>query len=494
MTASSTTATTAVGRVLSASATAYLESRGIGLETALRHGIYSDRHPEIGSSIVFPFIDGGQEVNAKWRNRDKDMRQKPGAPKTFYNADAIDLAAQEGKFLLITEGEIDCLSAIEAGYPWTVSVPDGAPNARHDGPVDVEDDRKFQFVWNNWDRLSKVRRIILAGDGDTNGGNLNHELQRRLGPERCLVVSYPEGCKDLNDVLMKHGREGVLSCITDAKPYPIKGLYQLNDFKGPEKPETFSIGMGREMDINLRVSLGQLMVVTGVPTHGKSQFVDTMLYGLARDHGWKACVGTFEAPPIPYWRDAMRQRVIGKSVEYMSLDEKRRADQWLQDHFCFIGQNTTDDEDLDLTVEEIIDLARIAVIRHGVKVLCLDPWNEIEHRRRRDESITDYTGRALRQFKRFARLYNVLVVIVAHPRKPNNSNFTEPPSLYDIEGSSHWRNKPEIGVCLWRPDTRRNECELHVQKIKFRANGAHGVVRMTGDPVTGTYKDIHSDA
>lgn len=486
-------ATTAATRVLSQAAIAYLESRGISGEVASRHGIYSDRHPEIGPSVVFPFFEGGKEVNAKWRTRDKDMRQIPNAVKTFYNSDAIDLAAAEDKFLLITEGEIDCLSAIEAGYPWTVSVPDGAPNQRHDGPVDVAEDKKFSFVWHCWDRLAKVKRVILAGDADTNGQNLNHELQRRLGPERCLFIEYPEGCKDLNDILARHGAAAVRECISRAKPYPIKGLYRLSEFTGPEYPETFHIGFGREMDMMLRVSLGQFMVVTGVPTHGKSQFVDTMLYHFARDHGWKSLVGTFESPPVPFWRDAMRQRVLHKSIRDMSMEERARADKFLNEHFIFLGQNTSADEDLDLSVDEIIDLARIAVIRDGIKVLCLDPWNEIEHRKRRDETGTDYTGRAIRQLKRFARLYNVLVIVVAHPRKPPAGNYSEPPSLYDIEGSSHWRNKPEVGLCIWRPDTTKPYAEVHIQKIKFRANGNHGVVSMTGDLATGTYTDVRAN-
>src|SRR5690606_9919274 len=175
-------------------------------------------------------IDGGKVVGEKYRAPGKRFWQKSGGRKTFWNADCMDDQALEDgrKALIVTEGEIDGLTAIDCGFDTTVSVPDGAPPVR-DGEdpenleeVDPEQDRtgKFEFVYNNRDRVKRIKRFILAVDNDGPGKRLAAELVRRLSAARCSFVTYPEGCKDLNDVLMKHGRDAVARCLNEAKPYP----------------------------------------------------------------------------------------------------------------------------------------------------------------------------------------------------------------------------------------------------------------------------------
>jgi twinkle protein len=113
------------------------ERRNISAETAVRYGTYTVSRQADGSVIpnsdgnivVFPFLEGGVVVNEKYRGPGKEFWQRPGGRRTFWNADALDDPALEAghQALVITEGEIDALTAIEAGFPLSVSVPDGAP-------------------------------------------------------------------------------------------------------------------------------------------------------------------------------------------------------------------------------------------------------------------------------------------------------------------------------------------------------------------------------
>ena len=218
---------------------------------ASRIGIYTaGRGPDGSLALTRPQHLGvpvrrdGSEVNAKYRTLgEKRFWQRKDARKTFFNADVLDDPALErgDHALVITEGELDALAAIQFGFPFTVSVPDGAPPARDEqgnlvavpeGADDVapEHDEKYRYIFNNWPRLEKIKRFILATDGDEPGWRLAQELARRLGRARCAFVTYPQGCKDLNEALEKYGERGVAACFSRAKPFPVKGLYKLSEF------------------------------------------------------------------------------------------------------------------------------------------------------------------------------------------------------------------------------------------------------------------------
>jgi twinkle protein len=194
------------------------ERRNISAETAVRYEIYTASRQADGSVIpdgngnivVFPFLERGVVVNEKYRGPGKKFWQRAGGRRTFWNSDALDDPALEAghQALVITEGEIDALTSIECGFPLSVSVPDGAPpvpyreNPDDLAPIDQGSEQagKFEFLWNNRDRLKRIKRFIIATDGDRPGQRLAAEIVRRLSASRCLFVEYPPGTKDLNDV------------------------------------------------------------------------------------------------------------------------------------------------------------------------------------------------------------------------------------------------------------------------------------------------------
>ena len=109
-------------------------------------------------------------------------------------------------------------------------------------------------------------------------------------------------------------------------------------------------------------------------------------------------------------------------------------------------------------------------MRNGVKMIVLDPWNELEHKRNRDETETDYIGRAIRAIKRFAKQYDVAFWIVAHPTKPHEGH-KKIPGLYDISGSANWANKPDYGLTYHRPKFDENRALIVVNKVRMGMPG-----------------------
>lgn len=482
------------------------ERRAINPDTAARYAIFTaskdwnnDVVPDSkGNIIVFPFLEHGRVVNEKYRAPGKKFWQRSCGRRTFWNADALDDPALENgqQPLVITEGELDALSAIDSGFPLAVSVPDGAPPvADGDDPENLapiedgaEQTGKFEFLWNNRDRLKRVKRFILAVDNDGPGKRLAAELVRRLSASRCLFVTYPVGCKDLNDVAMQHGREHVAAVLNAAKPYPVRGLYRLSEYPDREPLQTYSTGW-RTLDEHLKVFPGEFMVVTGIPSHGKSTWVLNLLSNLYSLHGWRSALFSPEMPTVPHLRDKLRRIKGGSSAVRPEIEA------FIEDAFVFIDSDPTgrDDEDFDLAW--IIDKATDAVLRDGVRVLVIDPWNEVEHARVPNETMTDYIGRSIRVLKRFARLYDVAVIVIAHPTKDvGKDGKSRPVTLYDIEGSAHWFNKCDHGVVIDRPNAYADETVIRIAKARFEESGSKGEVRMRFDRASSRYSILNEES
>lgn len=473
-----------------------VESRGISAETAVRLNLFTGSSvdgavvpDQNGNIVVFPFWERGSLVAEKYRAAGKRFWQKAGGRRTFWNSDALDdpALASGHQALIITEGEIDALTAIDCGFPLSVSVPDGAPAVR-DGerpddlaPIDTagEGAGKFEFLWNNRERLKPIKRFIIAVDGDAPGQRLAAELVRRLSAARCAFIVYPEDCKDLNDVLQKHGRESVVRVLNENKPYPVRGLYRLSDYPDAKPLQTLSTGW-QTIDAHFRPFAGEFMVVTGIPSHGKSTWVMNLLVRLAEQYGWRTAVFTPEMPLMPFMRAKLRKIIGG---------ERQDADQFIDDAFLWIDTDPTgSDSDDDFDLEWLIERATDAVLRYGIRCFLIDPWNEVEHARGRNETVTDYIGRSIRRLKRFARQYDVAVIVIAHPTKDvNDKGSLRAPTMYDIEGSASWFNKADHGICVHRPDPHSDEVLIKIQKVRFEETGEKGEVRMKFDRTTQRY-------
>jgi twinkle protein len=478
----------------------WFEGRGISSETVERFGCYvttlffpqSEQHERC---IAFPYVRGGEVLNHKYRTKEKHFRQDKGAEKTLFNIDSV----AEAETAIFVEGELDVLACAEAGYTAVVSLPDGAPQQAK-AEIDP-DDQRFAALASCAAELKHVSKFIIATDGDDPGKALAEELSRRLGRERCWRVSWPAindaPRKDANEVLVYDGAGVLRECIENAEPYPIRSLFDLGAFEGEtvalyrDGPKrAFSTGWDA-LDEHMRIREGELSIVTGIPGSGKSEFIDALTVNLARMHGWHFGVCSFENPPDEHIAK-LAEKYLGQPfwegpTPRMSEGDLQEAVVWLKRHFFLIR---ADDE--SPTIDWVLEAARAAVLRYGIRGLIIDPYNELEHHRPSSMSETEYVSQLLSKVKRFAQGHGVHVWFVAHPQKiRRDSEGKMPiPNLYDISGSANWANKADLGVVVHRDWAEGSQAvEIYVRKIRFKAAGKVGVVRLFYDRITGRYTE-----
>lgn len=459
-----------------------LTKRGITEDVAKRNKISWN-----GKEIMFPYIHKGEIVNIKYRGKDKTFRQEAGAMKIFYGLD--DIIGE--KDIYIVEGEWDKLACEVAGYENVSSVPDGAPT-----PETKTYTTKFKFIDHCEHLLDAAERVIIAVDNDLPGKTLEAELVRRLDPERCWLVRWPEGCKDANDVLVKHGMVALMTCLENPKQIPIEGVFTVEDFFDDidalyENGLRGGVSTGwAGMDNYYTIRPGELSIITGIPSHGKSTWLTALMINLTHQFGWKFSIFTPENMPLQRYMGIIASNHVGKPFsrgehERISKEELQEAKAWMDDHYYFIQP-----EDNALGIENLIDKAKETVKRYGINALILDPWNEIDHKRPPGMTETEHINASLSKVRRFGRIYQVHTFIVAHPQKmmKNPSGNYPVPTAYDISGSAHWYNKGDAILSIWRDvNDEKKQVEIHVQKIRFREVGRVGKINLNFQIMTGRY-------
>ncbi|KAM7530363.1 hypothetical protein LguiB_033773 [Lonicera macranthoides] len=484
----------------------YFAERMISGETLRRNfvmqRIYGDQ-----IVIAFTYRRNGVLMNCKYRDIKKKFWQERGSEKIFYGLDDINGATD----IIIVEGEMDKLAMEEAGFRNCVSVPDGAPpsvSAKELPPE--EQDTKYQYIWNCKDYLKKVSRIVIATDGDPPGQALAEELARRLGRERCWRVKWPkkneqENFKDANEVLMFMGAHVLREVIQNAEEYPIKGLFNFRDYFN-EIDGYYNQTLGYELGVSTgwralnefyNVVPGELTIVTGVPNSGKSEWIDALLCNLNERVGWKFALCSMENKVPEHARKLLEKHIkkpffnakYGESFERISIEELKLGQQWLSNTFSLIRC----ENDCLPSIDWVLGLARIAVLRHGVNGLVIDPYNELDHQRPGNQTETEYVSQMLTKVKRFAQHHSCHVWFVAHPRQLHQW-VGKPPNLYDISGSAHFINKCDNGIVIHRNrDTDSgpiDQVQVCVRKVRNKVVGTIGDAFLSYNRVTGQYMDI----
>jgi twinkle protein len=466
----------------------WIEARGISADLAEKMGLFTCQKD--GSAwLAVPYLERGRVVNHKYRKvSEKRHQMDAGAKLVLWNQDC--LLEQSTKPVVICEGEWDAMVALSLGFR-AVSVPNGAPSSETDDPANAT---RYEFLWNAQELLTqdRVEKFILATDGDAPGQALRADLVTMLGADRCSFVEYPDGCKDLNEVLLAHGIEAVSTVLVQARPMPVAGLYRLSDF--PVQPEVpkhpLQIG---GLDDLFGLVPGTLTVMTGWPGHGKTSLLMKMIANLMAGNAdlgiapVNVAVGSFETIPRPILERRLKASMLEMPEHHPQVYRTGLTDEILAKRLSVIANNPSMNDDGDLDLERILDLADIAVRRDGVKLLVLDPWNEIEHKRRGDESETEYVGRAIRMLKRFAMNRDCAVWMVAHPRKPSSDGTPKPPSLYDLAGSAHFANKADFGFVVHRDNLEGSEIAVKIVKVRMGLPGRLGRVDLSFDANRSRY-------
>lgn len=391
-------------------------------------------------------------------------------------------------------GNCDALALHTSGILNAVSVPNGAPAKVSNGKVTAKEDHAFRYVWSAKQLFDRCKKIVIATDNDEPGDALAEELARRIGKYRCWRVRWPSGIKDANDALTKLGAEAVADIVNAAEQWPVAGLYETDHYltkvldlyaRGEGKGESTGIAA---LDKLYTIVPGQVTVVTGLPSAGKSEFVDHVMASMAEALDWRFAVCSFENPPAThivkllekYRRTAFYQ---GKAQRMQEADV-RRGMSWITDHFYWIEQA----DGAASNIDDIIERAKVAVMRYGVRGVVIDPYNYID--KPRDMAETEYVSELMTKLKQFAVGHEAHVWFIAHPTKlkRDESGRIPPPGGYEISGSAAWYAKADCGLTVHR-GLQDCETEIHLWKVRFKWVGKQGMTMLAYDPETGRYTD-----
>jgi twinkle protein len=455
----------------------YLAKRGIDLEVAEKAGLFSAKRTARGLTpapdgefVVLPYAKG-----AKYRNINTgEWFQSAGGNKTMWLRDLCKGCEQ----LIITEGEWDALAAMSAGVTGVMSIPEGAPS---------ETGRKaYPAIDDAAELIAAADRIVLAVDNDGPGSALFEDLVRVIGKAKCAFVDYPDGCKDLNDVLMKHGEDAVRQVVDNAKLIPVSGLYKPDEVPDLGLGRVYKAYLGDDFDDHIGLCKKQISVWTGYANHGKSVLVKNVLMNLAKQ-GENIAVCAFEDDISRNYKQDMLKIYAGEHESRVSPKQREEFEGLYQDRFVFISNDQTDDLP---TMPWLLERIEIAANRYRSDFVVIDPWTELVKDRR--ESVIDHIERGLNELKAAARYYNIHIMIVAHPRKPGiDSADAKVPTGYDISGSAHFANKAFNGITLHRTPVE-NLVSITVWKTKRQEMGRNGVFYMKYDPLSGRLLSTNS--
>lgn len=479
-------------RSLSPRVIAWLEARGIDAEVAKRMGCFSIPMGHDDEAIAFVFRRDGLETNIKFRT----LKEKgyffatSGALMHPYHADAIG----KHNTLIITEGEMDSIACVCAELPNTTGVPNGAGS------------KNMAWLDTYAEELAKVELFYIAVDDDERGHELREALIDKLGAERCRIVTY-NGHKDANELLQNEGKEALNAQLQAASQPEIANTLNLeNEYDSFEQLFTEGGLKGLKIDmpeIDDIVSwrTGSFVVVTGIPGHGKSEFIDFLTVSLNRLHGFKTLFFSPENDPVTYHMSKLSMKISGKrfGTDYMTREELSRVYTDIKQNFFFIDPDLYD-------IDQILEIATAMVKTHGIKVFVVDPFNTLELKNPENISETNVINRLLGKFKAFVRNYNVSLILSAHPRKmdilgKNDVASYREPTLYDISGSANFYNRCDYGITVHRADKDvkdskgdRNYTNITFEKIRWRELGQPASCKLRYNYVNGRYDSMHKTA
>ena len=499
----------------------YLADQGISLATAIAAHIGCLRHYCITkdsedkreqASTVFPciayvnYVDG-RPVNAKYRSCSPIQSPSPeeGQPIAYskfwsqdspttpcapYNIDCINPLLVEEEIiprLIIVEGGKDALILMEAGYRHVISVPSGA----------ATDLAKCFEAFIPW--LDQVQDIVICGDSDLPGRTLVKRLSDYFGA-RCLFTILPGGCKDIGDVMKLYGTEVVRTVIDDACACQTTDIITVEqrrkeviDVLHGKYDHGYSVGYGPLTDrIFHPTDTGGLIIMTGMPNSGKTDFLNDLTSRIMRDTERFVCYLSFEVPDKDKHIAHLVHLLLGKANTTAYTDEQ------LTPYIDFLNTHMIhlDMHEVPPTPGNILHRADLVRRRQPLKYLVIDPYLFVEAQSGKGETETQSIKSMLTRFQSWGRENHIWVIIVAHPRslkKIDGKNAMEDINMYTISGSANWANLADFILSITRinePD--RAFTRLDVLKVRDQELCRTGTVYYTRQPC-GRYEEHESE-
>ena len=409
----------------------------------------------------------GKIINAKFRSVQQNpvtgewskgfTQISPTKPCAPYGIDSInDLRPEAGiiRQIIITEGEKDRLTLMSCGFPYVLSVANGAA-------TNIAESHEAFEEW-----ILQAEDIVICGDSDRPGRMLVKSLINQYST-RAKVASLPSGKKDISEVYEAFGRDEVARIISEAKPANEGDVYDLEenadevlDILMGNYDHGYEVGMGKLTDgIFHPTSDGGLIILTGRPNSGKTDFLNCMMAHLMYNCNKRVAFFSFEKPiKGKHVREIARIALGVENTETMDGNESPEEARLVNRHALKFLMSHMVDFDTKSRLPDskyITELAESEMRKKKQKIdfLVIDPYvfiNVTEGGSRATE--TEKVKLMLTRLQQWSRAHHVWTVVVAHPRiqyKDGHEAFP-PLDLYSIAGSAQWANLADYLLTVTR--------------------------------------------
>lgn len=406
-----------------------------------------------GESMAFPYLEEGEHYADKFRTVGKKFWSTAGITRRLYGIDT--LRRDTSQPVIITEGEIDCLSVRQAGFLRVVSLPDGW----------TADGNKVDSLLAAEKLLRDSPYVVVAGDNDAAGESLPKTVANLLDGHDVRAVTWTKGCKDANDVLVNFGEREIVSCVNSAQRIDPPGglITSISDFPAMSQRRVLRIGQ-KPFDYRIAFELGAISVGTGIPGSGKSTFTTWAAEKVSRNENVRIGMMAFETHPHRV-RDHLARINTGQPWDQLSADQKEHLEADLDKRWRIVHR-TYDDASHNLGW--LKSMIHTLAVRDRCKLIIVDPWNELEHLPETGENMTSYINFALQQLRVWAEKLEVHICLIAHPRKmPSDRKFSIPTG-YDVADSAAFANKPSLGFTIHQheDDMGCKVVQIHTWKVR----------------------------
>jgi twinkle protein len=391
-----------------------------------------------GGTIVFPFFSPSGDLELV-KYRDLDAEKQSGKKKIWSNPEpeyhlfGWQSITDNDRDVVITEGEIDCMSYHQQGFP-ALSIPQGGGDG----------EKQKAWIQNDFERLERFETIYVSMDMDATGQSAIKPIIEALGLERCRIIDLGE-YKDANEV---HSNGiGLSQYIASAKTKDPEELKRLTEYHAEimdEFRDTDIVGMKlpwAKSYSQIRLRPAEISVWAGVNSHGKSIALSNVAVdGVAQ--GENFCIASMEMKPRKLGRK-MYQQICGH--DNPTEAESQMILQFLGDHvWLFEAYGTTK----AAKILEIFDYARR---RYGVTQFIVDSLAKCGF------GEDDYNGQKgfVDTLMEFAGQYNVHVHLVVHMRKGQDENKML--GKFDVKGTGAISDMVDNVFIVWRNKAKEDK-------------------------------------
>lgn len=432
-----------------------LPKRGIQENICKQYGYWLGTLKGTTHQIANYYGDDGSIVAQKVRNASKEFFIAGTMPKDALFGKHL---WSGGKKLVITEGEIDCLTVaqLQGGKYPVVSIPRGAKDAK-------------KTLAANMDWLDGFQEIILMFDMDKDGRDAAMECAEILPPGKVYIAKLP--LKDANACIMDGQAGAVIDQIWNAEKFVPDGVVNMRMLrerirtkKAVEQLPFIAPFKLREMTKDVRP--GELILVTSGSGSGKSTFVRQNV------HNWFANAGV----PVGV---AMLEEAVEETVQdivglHMGVRVRQNPEGYSEDAFWAAYDELEAHDKLHLydafaaSAEDRL-LARMAymVDVEGCRVIVLDHISIVVSAMDGDNDERKMIDRLMTKLKSFAKAKDIVMVVICHLKNPEKGKPHEEGraiTITDLRGSGGLRQLSDTIIAA----ERNQQCPFNSNVILFR--------------------------